>query len=191
MHPEIKQDKPGRCPICGMKLVLNGEAQMTHAEKDSYRRLFIIVGLITLTTVVVAARSAQLEQFSWSETQSNFMAGFFIVFSGFKLLDLNGFAQGYSTYDLLAKKVFLYGYIYPFVELTLGLLFLLHINSLVLNIFTFILMSFSGLGVAVKLARHEKFQCACLGTFLKVPLTKVTLIEDFGMAIMALLMIFM
>lgn len=33
------------------------------------------------------------------------------------------------------------------------------------------------------------FRCACLGTFLKVPLTKVTLIEDFGMAALALVML--
>lgn len=35
----------------------------------------------------------------------------------------------------------------------------------------------------------EQFQCVCLGTFLKVPLTKVTLVEDFGMAALAALML--
>jgi hypothetical protein len=50
-------------------------------------------------------------------------------------------------------------------------------------------MLFSGLGVAIKLAKKEKFQCACLGTFLKVPLTKVTLVEDFGMALLALILL--
>jgi hypothetical protein len=52
-------------------------------------------------------------------------------------------------------------------------------------------MLFSGLGVVIKLLKHEKFQCACLGTFLKVPLTYVTLIEDFGMAFLAILMLFL
>jgi hypothetical protein len=47
----------------------------------------------------------------------------------------------------------------------------------------------NGLGVLIKITKKEHFQCACLGTFLKVPLTKVSLIEDFGMALMALLMI--
>jgi hypothetical protein len=54
-----------------------------------------------------------------------------------------------------------------------------------------VVMGFSGIGVAIKIAKHEQFQCACLGTFLKVPLTKVTLIEDFGMAAMAAFMIVM
>ena len=55
--------------------------------------------------------------------------------------------------------------------------------------FEIVVMIFSGIGVAIKLARREKFQCACLGTFLKVPLTKVTLIEDFGMALLAIIML--
>jgi hypothetical protein len=51
-------------------------------------------------------------------------------------------------------------------------------------------MGFSGLGVTLKLAKKEKFQCVCLGTFLKVPLTKVTVLEDFGMVGLALVMLF-
>lgn len=51
-------------------------------------------------------------------------------------------------------------------------------------------MCFSGLGVTIKLAKREKFQCVCLGTFLKVPLTKVTVLEDFGMVGLALVMMF-
>ncbi len=50
-------------------------------------------------------------------------------------------------------------------------------------------MAFSGLGVAIKLLKGEEFQCACLGTFLKVPLTKITLIEDFGMALLAFILL--
>ena len=52
-----------------------------------------------------------------------------------------------------------------------------------------IIMTFSGIGVAIKIAKKERFQCACLGTFLKVPLTKITLVEDFGMAILALILL--
>jgi hypothetical protein len=69
------------------------------------------------------------------------------------------------------------------------LAYLLQIDDYRLHLFTFILMGFSGLGVLSSMLKKRKFQCACLGTFLKVPLTKVTLIEDFGMAAMALLML--
>jgi hypothetical protein len=106
-------------------------------------------------------------------------------------MDIKGFAEGYATYDLLAKKWFGYGYVYPFIELFFGLAMILVPTSYVLLITEVVVMVFSGLGVAIKLARHEKFQCACLGTFLKVPLTKVTLIEDFGMAFLAFVMLFL
>jgi len=51
------------------------------------------------------------------------------------------------------------------------------------------LMIFSGVGVVIKISKGEKFQCVCLGTSLKVPLTYVTLIEDFGMAAIAVALV--
>ncbi len=201
MHPEIEQDKPGRCSICGMNLVPKDEiskAPAHHSTDDrglgqitwkSYVPLGVIIGLILLTTVTIAFRDWQLGTFDLSMTISYFMIGFFLVFSGFKLMDVKGFAEGYSTYDLLAKRWFRYGYIYPFIELFFGLSMILLPHTQWLLWTELIVMTFSGLGVAIKLAKGEKFQCACLGTFLKVPLTKVTLIEDFGMALLALVLL--
>ena len=198
MHPEVTSDKPGKCHKCGgMNLVKRGEDESMHQDmsheseesKNSYWPLFVIIGMITLVTAVLSYQSYLNGQFMIDSAMSIFMAGFFIVFSSFKFLDLKGFASGYSTYDLLAQKVYNYGYIYPFLELSLGLAYLTGINNFYVNLFAFILMSFSGLGVLNSMLKKRKFQCACLGTFLKVPLTKVTLIEDFGMAAMALLML--
>jgi hypothetical protein len=119
------------------------------------------------------------------------MIGFFIVFAGFKLMGLKGFVEGYSTYDLLAQKWFGYGYIYPFIELAFGVLMLAGLHNPTLLWAEVIVMGFSGIGVSIKLAKGEDFQCACLGTLLKVPLTKITLIEDFGMAGLALILLFL
>lgn len=196
MHPEIKSDKPGKCPICGgMDLVKESElahAPMTpHKPEETYWPLIVIIGLLSLATLTLAAKDLWSGVWMLENSMAAFMAGFFLVFAGFKLLDLRGFVEGYSTYDLLAQRVKNYGYIYPFLELGLGLLYLVQIWPVFTNIATVLLLGFSGIGVARKLLRHEKFQCACLGTFLKVPLTKVTLIEDFGMAAMALVMLLM
>ena len=142
-----------------------------------------------MVTLVLALRDIQNGAFKWVEVMSNFMAGFFLVFAGFKLLDLKGFAQGYSTYDLLARRFFPYGYVYPIIELTLGLAYLVRFEPIFTNIATIIILSFSGLGVLVSIAQKRKFQCVCLGTIFKVPLTNVTIVEDFGMAFMALIML--
>lgn len=195
MHPEVESDKPGRCPKCGMALVEAGAPAkpMVHHGEDkglgvltwkSYLPLIVIIGLITIASGIVS-RGA-LEPFVVS-----FMTGFFLVFGAFKLMDLKGFAEGYSTYDLLAQKWFGYGYIYPFIEIAFGLLMLAGYHPAWLLWTEFALMAFSGIGVAIKIARREPFICACLGTFLKVPLTKITLIEDFGMALLALVLLFL
>jgi hypothetical protein len=202
MHPEVVSDQPGRCPKCGMALVKSeirsmksektSDVQTTFDDKGlgklgwrSYIPLIVIIFLITASAAIT----------SWNESFSSFalafMTGFFLVFAGFKLMDLPGFAEGYSTYDLLALRWSGYGYIYPFIELAFGLLMLGGFHPDWLLWTEFGVMAFSGLGVAIKLARREPFMCACLGTFLKVPLTYVTLIEDFGMAALALLLIFL
>lgn len=196
MHPEIRQDHPGTCPTCGgMKLVPEHEIKNgqhpSHAATGegffrTYRPLLIIIGLIILPVI---ALSLTEEIFSLSEAMRRFMAGFFLAFSGMKLLDVPGFAEGYSTYDLLARKIKAYGYLYPFLELVLGLAYLTNALPLQTSVATFILMTFSGIGVAQSVMQKRNFQCACLGTFIKVPLTKVTIIEDFGMAAMAAAML--
>lgn len=129
MHPEIRSEKPGRCPKCGMKLeriknhesrIMNEATNPSSNTKNSYMPLYVIIGLI-----FVSALAISYPFFNPSDVITSFMAGFFIVFAGFKLIDLRGFAQGYSTYDLLAKRWFNYGYIYPFIELFFGLAMIL------------------------------------------------------------------
>lgn len=155
----------------------------------SYVPLFVIITSILLTSIVLAVRDAGIGTFAIENLISYFMIGFFIVFATFKLMDLPGFAEGYQTYDLLAKRVPVYGYVYPFIELFFGFTMIILPFSRGLLIAEFAVMAFSGVGVAIKIAKKEKFLCACLGTFLKVPLTKITLIEDFGMALLALIML--
>ena len=153
-----------------------------------YRPLFIIIGLIALVSLV-SSYEPQSGILYGRQAMASFMAGFFFVFAGFKLLDLPGFATGYSKYDLLAAKWKGYGYLYPFIELALGIGYLTSPLDPILNITTAALMIFSAIGVSIKVAKRETFQCACLGTFINVPLTAITLVEDLGMATMALVIL--
>ena len=200
MHPEIVSDKLSRCSKCGMKLVLKNEIPerivpvqtedrgLGNATWRSYIPLVVIAGLLLLVAFSFGLRDFRAGVFSVENTLTYFMIGFFLTFAGFKLIDLKGFAQGYSTYDILAQRWFAYGYIYPCIELFFGLAMIFTQSSWLLWA-EILVMGFSGIGVANKLLKREQFQCVCLGTFLKVPLTKVTLVEDFGMAILALIVL--
>lgn len=190
MHSEVRRKKPGVCPKCGMKLVPEkNSAKIDLIKKDNYIPLIVIIGLILLTSLAISYRDFQLDNFDILKTITYFMVGFFIVFAGFKLIDLKGFANGYFTYDILASRWFAYGYIYPFIELFFGIAMILIPQASWILWSEILVMGFSGIGVLNKILKREKFQCVCLGTFLKVPLTKITLIEDFGMALLALILL--
>lgn len=156
---------------------------MPNSSWRDYVPLLVVITLILVSALIV---SSDLESLI-----TNFMAGFFLVFAGFKLMDLRGFAHGYAEYDLLASRWFAYGYIYPFIELGFGLIMLAGLHTVGALWAEVVVMIFSGLGVVNKMAKREPVHCVCLGNVLKVPLTKVTLIEDFGMAILALVLIFL
>jgi cation transport ATPase len=163
-------------------------ADTATGEKSSYYPIYLIFGYIALASLLVQFVSRSFDLTLW---MSHFMAGFFLVFSFFKLLNLRGFAEGYSTYDIIAKAVPVWGFIYPFIELSLGLLFLTGVWPLGTNIVTFVVMGVSTIGVVQSLLNKRQFQCACLGTVIQVPLSKVTFFEDALMVIMSGIMISM
>jgi hypothetical protein len=119
----------------------------------------------------------------------DFMAGFFIIFSFFKIININSFAQAYSTYDLIAQQWYSYGYIYPFIELSLGIAYIMRFHLEIAHWITFVLMIISSAGVYKALQEKRELDCACLGTVFKLPMTYVTLAEDILMGLMALVMI--
>lgn len=170
---------------------LTSETHFTKAdaiaeEKPSYYPIFLIFGYIGLASTLV---QVVRHSFSWMQWMSDFMAGFFFVFSFFKMMNLRGFADGYRSYDVVAKHFPAWGFIYPFIELGLGIAFLTGFNPVITGISTFFIMGISSIGVIQSLLKKQTFQCACLGTVIKLPLSKVTLAEDLLMAGMSAVMV--
>ncbi len=172
--------------------ITDADVNMHHATadeaitKDSYYPIFLIFGYILAVVTIVESAG---HHFDWMNWMNNFMAGFFLVFSFFKLLKISAFEEGYGTYDIIAKRVKAYGYIYPFIELGLGIALLLHLAPVITNIVTLIVMAVSTIGVAQSLLQKKQFQCACLGTVISLPLSKVTLFEDLLMTVMSGIML--
>jgi copper chaperone CopZ len=162
------------------------EAKSEPKEPQSLTPLFVILSYIVGGVVLRAIIS---NDFSPHSLMTNFMGGFFVVFSLFKMINLSGFADGYSTYDVLAKRSRVYALAYPFIELALGIAYLTAFAPVLTNLVTLALMVVGSMGVAQALREKRTIQCACLGTALKLPMTKVTLAEDVVMGLMALVML--
>ena len=125
----------------------------------------------------------------WSGFMLDFMGLFYIVFSFFKFLDLKGFPESFRMYEPLAKAIPAYGWVYPFVELALGILFLMRIQTTAALIMTLVILGITTVGVTKTLLDKKAIQCACLGTALNLPMTKATFIENTIMIVMAGIML--
>jgi hypothetical protein len=158
-----------------------------HEEKpSSYYPLALILFFLLGVVALIEVSSGS---FDAMRAMGHFMAGFFLVFSFFKLLDLRAFADAYSTYDVVAAKWPPYGFVYPFIELALGVAYLVHFAPIATNVVTLVVMGVSTVGVVKALTARRKIRCACLGTVFNLPMSVVTLVEDGLMLAMAAAML--
>jgi copper chaperone CopZ len=175
------------------------QAQVTTSSSKSvgwqalavYQPLLLILAYILGASVLVQVGLHGLQGVDAMETMRYFMAGFFLVFSFFKLLNINAFAKAYAQYDLLAARWLGWGRIYPFVELALGVAYLTNASPTITYWVTIVIMSFSAIGVIRAVVSRTQIQCACLGTVFNLPMSTVTIVEDVGMVLMAIAMIWL
>ena len=146
--------------------------------------------LLILFYIILAAVLLHYKDWSWSEFMLDFMGLFYIVFGFFKMLDLKGFSESFKMYDPLAKRLPIYGWIYPFIETALGIMFLMRYEVNIALIMTLVVLGITTIGVSKTLLDKKSIRCACLGTSLKLPMTEATLIENTLMITMAALMLF-
>ena len=170
------------------KVISNIPAQDNEIIRSSkikqLKPLFIILGYISVTSILLNFRN-------WNSTNAmlDFMGLFYIIFSFFKILDIKGFSTSFKMYDPLAKKITTYGYIYPFIEILLGLMFLTRIEVNIALLITIIILGITSVGVTQTLLNKRMINCACLGTTLKLPMTEATFIENAIMIIMAIILL--
>jgi copper chaperone CopZ len=165
----------------------NEVAEQAKSWLSTYKPILLIFGYITAIAFITVTNDGN---FHWIAAMNIFMAGFFLAFSFFKLLDLKGFVESYAMYDLLAKRLPAWGYVYAFIELGLGLAYATGFQPVLTNIITFAVMSVSIVGVLQAVLTKRKIRCACLGAVFNLPMTTVTIIEDALMIAMSAGMIF-
>lgn len=162
-----------------------------HKEYLLERYLIDYWPLLSLIVISILAASAIFWKVDgkWTHWMHYFMGLFFVEFAMLKIFHLDAFADGFQMYDLIAKKTRIYAYIYPFIELGLGLAYLSFVFPLATYLITFIVMIVGSVGVIFSLRHGLKVNCACMGSILDVPLSTVTLTEDLGMGLMSLIML--
>ena len=116
----------------------------------------------------------------------NYMGIIYIVFGFLKLYDIDKFVNVFRKYDIIANKVEFWAWLYPFIEILLGI-------SLLSNVFvnktmkiTLVLMAISIISVSISLLKKQNLRCGCLGTFFHIPLSYVTISENVAMLALSL-----
>jgi len=153
----------------------NETAEQAKNWLKTYKPIVLIFFYISGIALIAAVNQGV---FSWMYGMNVFMAGFFLTFSLFNMLDLKGFAASYAMSDIVAKKWSSWGYVYAFVELALSIAFLTGYNPILTNSITLVVMAVSLIGVLQSVLNKRKIKCACLGAVFNLPMSTVTIIED-------------
>ena len=164
---------------------------LSETSSNQYYPLFLIAGFITLVAFLTSFQQGiyVAENFEIKMFLHNFMTGFFLVFSFFKLLDIKSFAESFQMYDLLAAKLPVYGKVYPFIELGLGILCLSNFQLYYVYLADVIIMGFGALGVIKSVLNKRKIRCACLGSVFNLPMSTITIIENSLMVMIGIILL--
>ena len=184
----IKETLPPKYSLINeenINLDTHGDATIKVSKIKQLKPLFIILGYILIASILL-----NYKNWNSSNAMLDFMGLFYIIFSFFKILDVKGFSMSFRMYDPLAKQAPIYGYIYPFIEVILGLMFLIRYEVNIALILTLIVLGITTIGVTQTLLNKRSIKCACLGTTLNLPMTEATFIENALMIIMAFSLIF-
>jgi copper chaperone CopZ len=184
----IKETLPPKYSLIneeGVNLDIHGDVTIKESKIKQLKPLFIILGYIFIASILL-----NYKNWNSSNAMLDFIGLFYIVFSFFKILDIKGFSMSFRMYDPLAKKAPIYGYIYPFIEVLLGVMFLTRFEVNIALVITVIILGVTTIGVTQTLLNKRAIKCACLGTTLNLPMTEATFIENALMIIMALILIF-
>ena len=183
---ELKNALLPKYELQDMERTAKAISSIPHSENQNPSKWVQLKPLFLIFTYISAA--AILLNFQNGDVQSamlDFMGLFYIVFSFFKLLDLKGFPESFSMYDPLARQLPIYGWVYPFIEVLLGLMFLMRIQVHLALIVTVVILGITTVGVIRSVLSKKRIRCACLGTALNLPMTEATIIENVIMLLMA------
>ena len=159
-------------------------------SKRSNSKEYLKFGLVLSLIGLIAVGLFELNHGqSLTDLLRGLMAAFMIIFAGFKLIGYRQFVASFSGYDMIARRWGIYGWLFPWLQLGLGLVYLFNLMPAFRNWLVVVIATLAAVGVWRTLVKSKaKLECACLGRVIKLPLSKLSLGEDLSMLVMAVLM---
>ena len=147
--------------------------------------IFVVGFLLAVATGVLTDWS-----YGYAMVIPHFISITMALLSLMKLRDVESFSTMFLNYDVLARRWVPYGYIYPYAELTAGVLMFAGLFSTVSIPIALFIGSIGAWSVfkAVYIEKRE-LKCACVGGDTNVPLGFISLTENLMMVGMAVWML--
>ena len=155
-------------------------------KQDSITPLYILLSGIFIVSIAL----------SYIFVSNTFMMYlmwiWFLSFGVLKLIDISSFAKSFAQYDLIAKVWHGYGYIYPFIEIALGLIYIFNTRMqymTAINLTALVIALLGMISAYRVIASGQSIACACMGTYWKLPMSRVTIMENGAMFLMVMYML--
>ena len=144
----------------------------------------ILISFIFISVFLINYIYIKISKKDTKNIKTNFMGSILTLFGLAKLYDLKKFSNIFQQYDIISKYIPIYSYIYPFIEIILGIHYIKNKNINLINKFTISIMLISIISVCMSLYLGQTLRCGCLGSFFHIPLSYVTLSENILMILM-------
>ena len=151
--------------------------------RDSFILITALFVSIYLSTRIYFYKN--IDNYRETDVMRHTMGGILIVFGFLKIVNLRGFVKIFSKYDIFSRHFEPWGYVYPFLEIYLGILLLKGNNLSRVYKVIIAIMSISIVSVLESLRRGVQLRCGCIGSIFHIPLSYVTLSENVVMIIMS------
>lgn len=162
---------------------------LKHSRFIGQIQFTLMLGLIFVVSYVLFSSGDEQTTLTFMRW---YMGIFMLTFAAIKLLDYKMFALAFSTYDIVAKRIKLYAYMYPFILLGLSVMYLIDILPYFRNIATLIIALVASIGVVQDVyIQRNQLSCGILGRVIRLPFTTMSLIESAALVSMSVLSLFL
>ena len=164
-------------------------AKPTIVKAETTKKEYAKLTGIFLFLIIAATLMGTLDGFNAHEWLRWFMGGFMILFGSFKLMGIEVFIKVFPLYDLIAKKFKPYTYIYPLLQIFLGMLYIAGLMAVPRDLITLIMAASGGIGILKIVSARGPIKLSYLGNTIKLRYSTVSLLENTIMAVGAFILL--